>query len=145
MGQGEVTSVLLLVATMVFWGIAPLAEKLGLQGTDPLTGLLIRSSAVTVVLFLVVVFSGRLPQLSTVPLRSITFFVVAGLLGGLLGTWTYYYVLKAGTISQVVPIAAAFPLITTFAAVLILREHVTPLRVIGTSLIVAGVILVKKG
>lgn len=122
-----------------------MAEKLGLQGTDPLSGLFIRSSAVTIVLFLVVVISGRLPQLAVVPVRSITFFVVAGLLGGLLGTWTYYYVLKAGTISQVVPIAAAFPLITALAAVLILRENVTPLRVIGTCLIVAGIILVKKG
>ena len=145
MAQGEVTSVLLLVATMVLWGFAPLAEKLGLQGTDPLMGLLIRSGAVTVVLFLVVVFSGRLPEVGAVPVRSIMFFIVAGLLGGLLGTWTYYSVLKAGTISQVVPIAAAFPLITTVAAVAILREQVTPLRVIGTCLIVLGIILVKRG
>lgn len=145
MAHGEVTSVLLLVATMVLWGFAPLAEKLGLQGTDPLMGLLIRSGAVTIALFMVVLFSGRLPEVAAVPGRSVIFFVVAGLLGGLLGTWTYYYVLKAGTISQVVPIAAAFPLITTLAAVAILREHVTPLRVIGTCLVVLGIILVKKG
>jgi bacterial/archaeal transporter family protein len=145
MGQGEVTNVLLLAATMLLWGTAPLVEKLGLAGVDPLTGVFIRSASVTVALFLVFSFTGRLSQLSAVPVRSAVFFALAGLLAGLLGTWTYYCVLKSGAISQVVPIAAAFPLVTAVVAVLILREHVTPMRIVGTCLVVLGIVLVKRG
>ncbi len=145
MGHSEMTSVLLLVATMLLWGAAPLVEKLGLQTADPLTGLLIRSASVTFVLLLIFLFSGRLPQLFAIPARSIFFFASAGLLAGLVGTWTYYAVLRSGAVSQVVPIAAAFPLVTTIAAVVVLKEHVTPMRIVGTCLIVLGIILVKRG
>ena len=145
MGQGQVTSVLLLVATMFLWGTAPLVEKLGLQGADPLTGLLIRSTSVTIALLVVFLLSGRMPQLVTVPAKSVLFFASSGLLAGLMVTWTYYAVLKSGTLSQVVPIAAAFPLVTTVAAVVVLKEHVTPLRLAGTCLIVLGIALVKRG
>jgi bacterial/archaeal transporter family protein len=145
MGQGEGASILLLAATMVLWGAAPVVEKLGLEGTDPLTGLLIRSTSVTVALFVLFLVTGRLHQLPAVPGRSILFFAAAGLLAGLLGTWTYYAVLKTGALSQVVPIAAAFPLVTTLAAVLIFKEQVTPLRIVGTCLVILGIILVKRG
>ncbi len=145
MAQSEVTSVLLLAATMLLWGTAPLLEKLGLQGLDPLSGLFVRSGSVTIALLIVILSTGRLPELFAAPAKSTLFFAAAGLLSGLLGTFTYYLVLKSGTVSQVVPIAAAFPLVTTFAAVTVLREHVTPMRVVGTCLVILGVILVKRG
>jgi transporter family protein len=145
MGQAGTTSILLLAATMFLWGVAPLVEKLGLEGTDPLTGLLIRSTSVTVALFVLFLFTGRLHYIPTIPGRSILFFAAAGLLAGLLGTWTYYAVLKSGALSQVVPIAAAFPLVTTLAAMLIFKEQVTPMRIVGTCLVILGIILVKRG
>jgi transporter family protein len=145
MGQNQLSGILLLLSTMLLWGVAPLVEKLGLRWTDPVTGLFIRSASVTVALFLFILFSGRMAQLSLAPARSVLAFASAGLLAGLMGTWTYYVVLKSGALSQVVPIAAAFPLVTTLAAVVLLREHVTPLRVLGTCLIVLGIILVKRG
>jgi bacterial/archaeal transporter family protein len=145
MTQNDAGTIFLLIVTMVLWGTAPLAEKLGLQGVDPLTGVLIRSFSASFVLLIVFVVTGRLPQLSQVPVKNAAFFATAGILGGLLGTWTYYCVLKTGAMSQVVPIAAAFPLVTSIIALAVLKEHVTPLRVIGTIFIIAGVLFVKRG
>jgi bacterial/archaeal transporter family protein len=145
MTQTDVGTVLLLVVTMVLWGSAPLVEKLGLQGIDPLTGVLIRSLSVSFVLSIVFVVTGKMSHLAQVPVKSAGFFATAGILGGLLGTWTYYCVLKTGAMSQVVPIAAAFPLVTSIIAFVFLKESVTPLRMAGTILIIAGILLVKRG
>jgi uncharacterized membrane protein len=46
-------------------------------------------------------------------------------------------------VSKIVPIAACYPLVTAMFSVLILKEGVTIQRVIGTTLIVAGIWLVK--
>lgn len=134
---------LLLILTAFLWGATPVLEKMGLGKTDPLTGVTIRSIAVTLALLIYVAVSGKVKQLLTADAKTIVIFSVTGLMAGGIAMVTYFYALKKGATSQVVPIAATYPLITAMMSVLILGERVTPLRLLGTVLIIAGVWFVQ--
>ena len=135
--------ILLLILTAFLWGSTPVLEKIGLGKTDPLTGVTIRSIAVTVALVIYLALAGKLKQLFQVDAKTIAIFSLTGIMAGLLGMVTYFFALKKGATSQIVPIAATYPLITAILSFLILRENVTPLRLLGTVLIIAGIWFVK--
>jgi len=134
----------LLIVTMLLWGSTPLLEKIGLKDVDPLAGILVRSFAVTIVLFLIYVFTGKLHELTKISFKNFSLFSASGIMAGLLGMWTYYYLLRTGMTTKIVPIAAAYPLITVVLSILILREEVTLQRIVGIVLTVLGIILIKQ-
>jgi transporter family protein len=134
---------LLLVITTLLWGATPIIEKIGLAKVDPLVGVTVRSSVVTIGLFILLLFMGKGRELIEVSGRNILLFGASGVMAGLLGMWTYYMALRMEATSKIVPIAASYPLVTAFLSVLILREGVTLSRVAGTALIVSGIWLVK--
>lgn len=144
MNSKDIVTFSLLIITMILWGATPLLEKIGLKDVDPLTGVLVRSVAVTTVLLFIFLITGRISELSKLSLKSVTLFSASGILAGLIAMWTYYYVLKSGMMSKVVPIAAAYPLITAIIAVFVLREGITPQRIIGIIVTIIGIILVKQ-
>ncbi len=118
-------------------------EKVGLTKVDPFIGVTIRSGIVTAGLFILTFLLGKGKALMTVDGRSFLLFSASGLIAGLLGMWTYYSALKMEATSKIVPITAAYPLVTALLSVLILKEGVTLPRVIGTVLIVVGIWFVK--
>jgi transporter family protein len=135
--------ILLLIVTTLLWGTTPIIEKIGLAKTDPLIGVTIRSIIVTVALLMVTFLLGKGKELIGLNGKSILIFGTSGLMAGLLGMWTYYTALKMGPTSKIVPISACYPLVTALLSVLILKEGLTLLRIIGTTLIVIGIWLVK--
>ena len=134
---------LLLVITALLWGATPIIEKIGLAKVDPLVGVTVRSTVVTIGLFILLLFMGKGRELIEVSGRNILLFGASGVMAGLLGMWTYYMALRMEATSKIVPIAASYPLVTAFLSVLILGEGVTLSRVAGTALIVSGIWLVK--
>jgi len=62
----------------------------------------------------------------------------------LLGHLAYYYAVKYGDVSKMVPVISSFPLITVILAILLLSEKLTLTKVIGAILIIAGVVVIKK-
>ncbi|OPY74490.1 MAG: EamA-like transporter family protein [Syntrophorhabdus sp. PtaU1.Bin058] len=143
MNYQEVMSFVLLFVTMLLWGATPLFEKIGLKDVTPLTGVLIRSAAITVILLIVYVCSGRIHELTKVSLKGYALFTASGVMAGLVGMWTYFYLLRSGMTSKIVPIAASYPLITAILSIAVLGEAVTPQRVIGIIMTIAGIILIK--
>lgn len=135
--------ILLLAITTLLWGATPIIEKIGLAKVDPLVGVTVRSTIVTIGLFILLLFMGKGRELIEVSGRNILLFGASGVMAGLLGMWTYYMALRMEATSKIVPIAASYPLVTAFLSVLILREGVTLSRVAGTALIVSGIWLVK--
>lgn len=135
--------IFLLIVTTLLWGTTPIIEKIGLARVDPFIGVTIRSTIVTIALLMLTFLLGKGRALIELEGRSIFIFGLSGLMAGLLGMWTYYTVLKIGPTSKIVPISACYPLITAILSVLILKEGLTLLRVIGTTLIVIGIWLVK--
>ena len=136
--------ILLLLITAILWGTTPVLEKIGLGSTDPLTGVTIRSIAVTAALVIYLVLAGKVRQVFQVDFKTWVIFSVTGLMAGLLGMLIYFTALKRGATSQIVPIAAAYPLVTVILSVLILGEHVTLLRLIGTVFIIIGIWFVRS-
>jgi transporter family protein len=55
-----------------------------------------------------------------------------------------FYALTKGDASQVVPASSAYPAVTLLGSALFLAESVTLTRVLGTALVIAGVVLVSR-
>jgi transporter family protein len=140
---GDEVVVLLLAITALLWGATPILEKMGLAKVDPLVGVTVRSTIVTVGLFLLTFILGKGRALVSLDGKSILLFGASGMMAGLLGMWTYYMALKMEATSKIVPIAACYPLVTALLSVLILHEGLSVSRVVGTALIVSGIWLVK--
>ncbi|NPV05049.1 MAG: EamA family transporter [Syntrophaceae bacterium] len=144
MTHAELVNIGLLVVTMLLWGTTPLLEKIGLREVDPTIGVFIRSAAVTIVLAAFLLVTGRFQEFAKVSMKNYTIFAATGIMAGLLAMWTYFYVLRTGMISQVVPITASYPILTAALGILVLGEAATPQRILGIALAVIGIILVKQ-
>ena len=144
MSSNDVVAILLLFVTMFFWGATPLLEKMGLKEVEPLTGILIRSGTITIVLLVVYLFNGRIHELTKISLKNYSLFAASGIMAGLVAMWTYYYLLKTGMTSKIVPIAASYPFITAILSIVILGEQVTFQRIIGIVFTIAGIILIQQ-
>lgn len=132
-----------IILTILCWGSAPILEKYGLKELDPFSAVFIRSAAIFVMLLAAFGFSGKANVLFKTPLKTTLIFTASGFLAGLAGMWTYFKALKVAPSSKVVPLVATYPLITAVLSVIILREDFSWSRIIGTILIITGVLLVK--
>lgn len=139
----QVNVILLLVLTAILWGITPIMEKKGLQSTSPLVGLVFRNFTVSFILILAVLFMNKTREVFTTSPRDMILFGLSGIIAGLLAMVTYFSALKLGATSQIVPIAATYPLITAIISILLLGEQLTFIRIIGIVLIIIGIWLVK--
>ncbi len=144
MSSSDVAAILLLFVTMLFWGTTPLLEKMGLKEVEPLTGVLIRSAVITIVLLVIYLFNGRIHELTKVSLKNYSLFAASGIMAGLVAMWTYYYLLRTGMTSKIVPIVASYPFITALLSIVILGEQVTFQRVIGIGFTIVGIILIQQ-
>lgn len=130
--------------TSLIWGLAPVFEKIGLNGRiDPYTGVVIRTIPITVVSVAGLVFAGGLGSLKSVDVKSAVFVCAGGLIAGLLGQFAFYSALKSGEASLVVPVAATYPLVALIVSALFLGEAVTLQKAAGIVLVVGGVMLLK--
>mgnify|MGYP000707680253 CR=1 FL=1 len=129
--------------TALLWGMAPLFGKLGLESVDALAAMTLRTMVVGVVLLLFGGFTGQLANVTSIGLKAGLLIAAEGLLASLLGHLAYYQALKLGDASRVVPVTAAFPLVTVLMAILFFGEPLTWQRVLGAALVVGGVLLIK--
>lgn len=134
---------MLLFITVFVWGLAPILDKLAVQGTAPYIGNIYRSITIAGIMILVAVFSGELKEISKMPTRNILFYVGSGVLAGGIGVVTYYKAMQLAPSSKVVPIAASYPLVTAVLSVIFLGEKITIERLAGIVLIIVGIYLVK--
>lgn len=129
------------VLAALVWGLAPLFAKVGLVKTAPLTGVAIRSVAVTIMVLLTVAFSGQWKTLSGLEGRTVLMLAAEGLLGGLIGQYFYFKAIKSLEASTVAPVVGAYPLFTFIFAILILGEKFTLTKSVGVACVISGVFL----
>lgn len=132
------------LATMFLWGTSPILGKLGLTRLDPAIALTLRSSVITLCLLVWAVLTGRLSALGQVDARSLIFLSSEGILGSLLGHLAYFYALKLGDPSEVIPVTAAYPLVAAIWGILVLGDRLTIGRGAGALLIILGVWLIGR-
>ena len=132
------------VITAVVWGIVPLMEKAGLGAADPVAGVVVRSLGVVGGLVLFSVVKTPWDALRGLSGSSILLLVGGGLLASFIGQMAFYHALKAGALSQVTPVAGAYPLVAAILGWWVLREPLTASRVLGVVCVVVGVMLLRK-
>lgn len=126
-----------------FFGLSPILEKTGLKEVDPLTGLFIRSGVVFTILLFAILALGKTGDLQNIDKGTIFYLGAGGISAALVGHLLYYYALKGGEASEVVPVTSIYPLIALVLAVVFLGEKATLQKVAGAVLIVVGVFLIK--
>jgi len=129
---------------VLFWSLGPVLAKVGLATIDPLLALTIRTVSVAVILLITTTARGSLGALRALDPRAAAFLVADGISGSLLAHLAYFYALSLGDASSVVPVSATYPVLALLWSAILLREHITPGRVAGAILIIAGVFLVRR-
>ena len=138
------TSYWLAMATAVVWGVVPVFEKIGLSRLSPQAGIFVRCLSVFSGAVVLLALRPRiLVELSQVPARHIGLIVFAGFTANFVGQLLFYNALKHGDVSRVVPIAGAYPLIAFLMGVFVLGEALSPMKLMGLVLVVAGIYLLK--
>lgn len=129
--------------TALFWGIAPLFEKTGLERVEPMVIVFIRCVLLITVLTSVLSWQGKFQTIFQVDFYSLIFILLGGVFSAVLGQVTYFYALKHGHTSQVVPLVCIYPLITVLLSALFLGDKFTLDKVVGTCLIILGIFFIR--
>jgi len=129
--------------TVVFWGMAPILDKLGLAKAQPMAAVAIRALVVGIGSFAVLAGTGQLGAVTHLEARTFGLIAAAGICAAFIGQWTYFRALKSGPASAVVPIVASYPLVAACLGVLLLHEPMTLKRGVGAVLVILGVMLVR--
>lgn len=133
---------LLLMVVLVCFGLGPIFEKLSMREASPLGLLTLRSVIVSAVLLFLVLAMGRTQELLHLSMVTYLWITASALIAGVLGLGLYFVALQAGLASRIAALTGAYPLATALFAVLFLGEMYTFQRLIGTVLVIAGLMLV---
>lgn len=121
----------------------PIMVKMGLSiSNEPLLGATIGMAASTIVYAIYFFLTGQTRDLFAVPRRIGWYFALAGI-SSTLGMFAFFAALEHVPATIVAPLVAVAPLVTLALSRLTLQEteHITRLDVLGTILIVVGVVL----
>lgn len=130
--------------TAGIWGVAPVLEKLGLARMEPASAILIRVTGVIFGALVLIIFRIQiLKQALLADTKTFLLLFCGGLLASFVGQIFFYRALKEGEASQIVPLAATYPLISFLLGLIFLQEKLTLAKGIGVFLVISGVMLLK--
>ena len=130
--------------TACIWGVVPLMEKLGLRHASPTVGVMVRSLGVLVGLLVMTAWGAPWAAIRVLPWTSVVLLAAGGFLASFVGQMVFYHALKSGALSQVTPVAGAYPLVAALLGWFVLREPLTLSRGLGVLCVVVGVVLLRK-
>lgn len=131
---------LMLLAVVVIWGANYTVGKFGMQALSPEVFTLLRFLMVIPVLWLLVKWKDGSAAISK---RDIPAFMLAALVGISLYQTLFVASLKHTSATNASLLIALSPLFTVLAAVLLKRERITAMLVIGSLFAVTGVVIIK--
>ncbi|MFN3813116.1 MAG: EamA family transporter [Aquificaceae bacterium] len=124
-----------IMASLV-WGMAPPIFKLVLKaGIPPSVALIFHNLAAFSAALLITFLLGEKMVYSP---KHFLFAMLGGVMSGFLGLYLFFLALKRGDVSVVSPIASISPLWSAIFAHLALGEGLSPVRVLGIILVIAG-------
>ncbi len=132
------------LATMICWGSAPLFGKAAMLRIDPWVGLSMRSFIIGLIMVIWVLVSGHTSQLLSVKCSTWALVFSEAVLASLLGHLAYFYAIKYGMLSRVIPVASAFPLVALLGGMVFFAERVSWDKLIGVIMVILGVILIRR-
>ena len=136
------------ILSAVFAAATAVLAKIGIDGVDSNLATAIRTVVVVIMAWTVVIVAHRIvhpgqslgAMISSISSRSWLFIILSGIATG--ASWLcYFYAIKNGDVSKVVPIDKCSLVLTIIFAVIFLGESFTWKTILGCLLLLAGSIL----
>lgn len=128
------------VLAAVFAALTSILAKVGISGVESNLGTAIRTGVVLVLSWGIVLARGKHTQLRWVDKRELLFIALSGIATG--ASWLcYYYAIRAGEVSVVVPIDKLSILVTVAFSYAVFKEKLSRKAFIGLCLMVIGTLL----
>jgi len=125
----------------VFAALTSIFAKIGIKAVDSNLATAIRTTVILFITWGIVVFQGNLAAINSIPKTSWVFLVLSAFATG--ASWLFYfYALKVGEASKVVPIDKLSLVLTIVFAGLILKEKINLQIIIGAVLMIFGALLI---
>lgn len=130
--------------SMAFAGFTSVIAKLGLTGISGDLGLAIRTCFVFVFIMLFAAIVVPANELQSLSRRNVLWLAASAVTTA--GSWIFYYkAIKLGSVSTVSLIDKGSVVIAMLLSFLILGESITAPKLLGGSLIVAGLLVIARG
>jgi bacterial/archaeal transporter family protein len=136
-------AVFLALLAVVFWGSAPLFEKLGLREVSPTLGVALRSWIAATAMLAYTIANREISDVLRIRSIALLYMAIGAVFAAILGQIFYFTALKHGKASVVVPMVGAYPLVSALLSIAFLREAVTWPKALGIALVVGGVVLLS--
>jgi bacterial/archaeal transporter family protein len=128
------------VLSMIFAGVTSVLAKYGLQNISADFGLGIRTTVIFVIIAVINLVGAKYKEFSNLTTLQLTLLLASGVTTTV--SWIFYYrAMKDGPVSYVAAIDKASIIITLLLAFILLKEPVTPKIVVGSILILAGMLV----
>ena len=128
------------ILSAVFAAATAILAKIGIDGVDSNLASAIRTIVVLALAWGMVFLTNSAGGISSISTRSWIFLILSGLATG--ASWLcYFYAIKIGDVSKVVPIDKCSLVLTIIFAVIFLGEALTWKTVVGSILLLAGALV----
>jgi len=128
------------ILSAVFAAATSILAKIGIEGVNSNLATAIRTVVVVVMAWGIVFVTHAETGLAAISTKSWLFLILSGLATG--ASWLcYFYAIKLGEVSKVVPIDKCSLVLTIILAAVFLGEAMTWKTVVGSLLIVAGTMI----
>ena len=125
----------------VFAALTSILAKIGNKNVDSNLATAIRTSVILIFTWGIVFFQGSQNSIHNISKNSMLFLILAGIATGL--SWLFYfYALKVGSASKVVPIDKLSLVLTIILAGIILGEKISLQVILGSVLMTIGAIVI---
>jgi len=125
----------------IFAALTSILAKIGIKNVDSNLATAIRTSVILIFTWGIAYFQGSVGSVSSISKNSFLFLILSGIATGL--SWLFYfYALKVGEASKVVPIDKLSLVLTIIFAALFLKEKMTLQIALGTVMMTAGAIMI---
>ncbi len=136
----RLSAIILLIVAMIIWGSAFAVTKASLAEVPPVLFAFLRYVIASVLLAVFVVFSGKLTKIPRpVPWTAIALMGVSGVF---LYTVAYNISLVYTSAAQGALVQSFIPAVTALLAAAFLKETLSPIRLLGIGISIAGIFLI---
>lgn len=127
------------ICSAFFAGITAILSKVGVKNTNSDLATAIRTGVVLLFSWLIVFIKKETKPITEIPKKDLLFVALSGITTG--ASWLcYYYAIKYGQVSVVVPIDKLSVLITVAFSVIFLKEKLKPKAIVGLVLLVSATV-----
>lgn len=128
------------ILSAVFAAATSILAKVGIESVDSNLATAIRTIVVLVMAWVVVFVTHKTGGIASISPRSWLFLILSGLATG--ASWLcYFYAIKIGDVSKVVPVDKCSLVLTIIFAVIFLGESLTWKTILGSILLLAGTLV----